>query len=166
MVLVMSDANPRKLIGQKENIGMLQNLLQYGTWLHRDFEYAFPRMDSLLSNHYRISSDKNLRAVAGLSAGAMQSCNLANMYEQHFGYVGLFSPVVHRKQLPTNQNTIYWIGSGKVDIFHSQSLRFVKKLQRRQIRYVYYETQGGHTWRNWRMYLSEFIQYIFKNNQL
>lgn len=166
MVMVMPDVNPRKLIGQKENIGMLQNLLQYGTWLHRDFEHAFLRMDSLLSDHYRISSDKSLRAVAGLSAGATQSCNLANMYEQHFGYVGLFSPVVHRKHLPTNQNTIYWIGSGKVDFFHSQSLRFVKELQRRQIRYVYYETQGGHTWRNWRMYLSEFIQYIFKNNQL
>ena len=166
LVLVMPDVNPRKLIGQKENIGMLRNLLQYGTWLHRDFERAFPQMDSLLSHCYRISSDKNLRAVAGLSAGATQSCNLANMYEQNCRYVGLFSPVIHRKQLPTNQNTIYWIGSGKVDIFHSQSLRFVKKSQRRQIQCVYYETQGGHTWRNWRMYLSEFIQYIFKNNQL
>jgi enterochelin esterase family protein len=165
LIVVMPDVNPRKLVGQKENIGMLRNLLQYGSWLHRDFERAFPQMDSLLSRHYRISSDPNLRAVAGLSAGAMQSCNLANMYEQRFRYVGLFSPVVHRNQLPTNKSTNYWIGSGKADIFHSQSLRFVKKSQKLQVQCVYYETRGGHTWRNWRMHFSEFIQYIFKNNQ-
>ncbi len=34
----------------------------------------------------------------------------------------------------------------------------------RQIPYIYYETKGGHTWRNWRLYLSEFLQFIFKDN--
>ena len=165
MVVVMPDVNPRKLIGQKETIGMMRNLLHYPSWLHLDFERVFPQMDSLLSIRYRISSDRKSRAVAGLSAGAMQACNLANVNENRFQYVGLFSPVVHRKQLPTNKSTNYWIGSGKADIFHSQSLRFVKKSQKLQVQCVYYETRGGHTWRNWRMHFSEFIQYIFKNNQ-
>ena len=163
MVVVMPDVNPRKLIGQKETIGMMRNLLHYPCWLHRDFEQVFPQMDSLLSVHYRISSDRKSRAVAGLSAGAMQSCNLANVNENRFQYVGLFSPVVHRKQLPTNQSTTYWIGSGKVDIFHSQSCRFVKKIKDKQTSFFYYSTSGGHTWRNWRLYLSEFLQFIFKS---
>lgn len=163
MVVVMPDVNPRKLIGQKETIGMIRNLLHYPSWLHRDFEQVFPQMDSLLSIRYRISSDRQSRAVAGLSAGAMQACNLANVNENRFQYVGLFSPVVHRKQLPTNQSAIYWIGSGKVDIFHSQSCRFVKKIKDKQTSFVYYNTSGGHTWRNWRLYLSEFLQFIFKN---
>lgn len=163
MVVVMPDVNPRKLIGQKETIGMIRNLLHYPSWLHRDFEQVFPQMDSLLSIRYRISSDRQSRAIAGLSAGAMQACNLANVNENRFQYVGLFSPVVHRKQLPTDQSTAYWIGSGKVDIFHSQSCRFVKKIKDKQISFVYYNTSGGHTWRNWRLYLSEFLQFIFKN---
>ena len=163
MVVVMPDVNPRKLIGQKETIGMIRNLLHYPSWLHRDFEQVFPQLDSLLSIRYRISSDRQSRAIAGLSAGAMQACNLANVNENRFQYVGLFSPVVHRKQLPTNQSAIYWIGSGKVDIFHSQSTRFVKKIKDKQISFVYYNTSGGHTWRNWRLYLSEFLQFIFKN---
>lgn len=163
MVVVMPDVNPRKLIGQKETIGMIRNLLHYPSWLHLDFERVFPQMDSLLSIRYRISSDRQSRAVAGLSAGAMQSCNLANVNENRFQYVGLFSPVVHRKQLPTNQSAIYWIGSGKVDIFHSQSCRFVKKIKDKQTSFVYYNSSGGHTWRNWRLYLSEFLQFIFKN---
>ena len=163
MIVVMPDVNPRKLIGQKETIGMMQNLLHYPSWLHRDFERVFPQMDSLLSIRYRISSDKKSRAVAGLSAGAMQACNLANVNENRFQYVGLFSPVVHRKQLPTDQSTTYWIGSGKVDIFHAQSTRFVKKIKDEQTSFVYYNTSGGHTWRNWRLYLSEFLQFIFKS---
>lgn len=163
MVVVMSDVNPRKLIGQKETIGMMRNLLHYPCWFHRDFERVFPQMDSLLSIRYRISPDRDLRAVAGLSAGAMQSCNLANVAENRFRYVGLFSPVVHRKQLPNDQSTLYWIGSGKVDIFHSQSCRFVKKIKDKQTSFVYYSTSGGHTWRNWRRYLSEFLQFIFKS---
>lgn len=166
MIVVMPDANPKKLVGQDENVALMRNLLLYSTWFQQDFERIFPEMDSLLSARYRISSDMNMRAVAGLSAGASQSAVLANMYKDNFRYAGLFSPIVHRRQLPDSWNTIYWIGIGKTDIFHSQSRRFVRKLQQRQTPYVFFETQGGHVWRNWRLYLSEFLQYVFKEDEI
>lgn len=166
MVVVMPDANPKKLVGQDENVALMRNLLLYSTWFQQDFERIFPKMDCLLSARYRISSDMNLRAVAGLSAGATQSVVLANRYKDNFRYAGLFSPIVHRRQLPDTRNTIYWIGTGKTDIFHLQSKRFVKKLQQRQIPHLFFETQGGHVWRNWRLYLSEFLQYVFKGNEI
>ena len=28
--------------------------------------------------------------------------------------------------------------------------------------YEYLETEGGHIWRNWRIYLTEFAQKVFK----
>lgn len=164
MIVIMPDANPKKLIGQDEHVSLMKNLMHYHSWFHYDFERTFPAMDSFLSTRYRISSDMNTRAVAGLSAGSTQSATLAKMYEDNFKYVGLFSPFVHRKQVPSSKNTIYWIGSGKADIFHPQSKRFVKRIQKRQIPHIYYETKGGHTWRNWRLYLSEFLQFIFKDN--
>ena len=162
MIIVMPDANPKKLIGQNETVGLMRNLLLYSSWSHHDFEQIFPQMDSLLSSRYRISPNMNMRAVAGLSAGASQSATLANMYEDNFKYVGLFSPIVHRKQLPSHRNTTYWIGTGKRDIFHPQSRHFARKADHQQIPYIYYETKGGHVWRNWRLYLSEFLPYIFK----
>ncbi len=163
MIIVMPDANPKKLIGQNETVGLMRNLLLYSSWFHHDFEQIFPQMDSLLSSRYRISPNMNMRAVAGLSAGASQSATLANLYEDNFKYVGLFSPIVHRKQLPSHRNTIYWIGTGKRDIFHPQSKRFARKADHQQIPYIYYETKGGHVWRNWRLYLSEFLPFIFKD---
>ncbi len=161
MIVVMPDANPKKLIGQDENVSLMKNLLHYHSWFHYDFERTFPKMDSFLSTRYRLSADMKMRAVSGLSAGSTQSVTLAKMYEDNFRYVGLFSPIVHRKQVPTSKKTIYWIGSGTTDIFHLQSKKFVKRIHQRQIPYIYYETKGGHTWRNWRLYLSEFLQFIF-----
>ena len=162
MIIVMPDANPKRLIGQNETVGLMRNLLLYSSWSHHDFEQIFPQTDSLLSSRYRISFDMNMRAVAGLSAGAYQSATLANLYENNFKYVGLFSPIVHRRQLPSHRNSIYWIGTGKRDIFHPQSRRFARKADHQQIPYIYYETKGGHVWRNWRLYLSDFLPYIFK----
>ncbi|MBR0076764.1 MAG: hypothetical protein IJP72_00015 [Bacteroidales bacterium] len=163
MIVVMPDANPRKLIGQNEKVGIMKNLFHYAAWFHHDFERAFPQLDQFLSTRYRLSSDANMRAVAGLSAGANQAITLAQMYEDNFRYVGAFSPIVHRKQLITKSNSVFWIGTGKMDIFHFQSNRFARNLRQNQVPCVYHATKGGHTWRNWRAYLSEFMQFVFKD---
>ena len=55
MIIVMPDANPEKLIGQNESVGMMRNLLLYYSWFHHDFEQIFPQLDSSLSTRYRIA---------------------------------------------------------------------------------------------------------------
>jgi len=39
---------------------------------------------------------------------------------------------------------------------------FRKKMDDMGMKYVYVETEGGHTWNNWRNYLSIFAQLLFK----
>ncbi len=162
MVMVMPDANPNRLVGQDENVGLFKNLLLYSTWSKREFEQCFPFLDSCVSARYKISHNPEKRAAAGLSAGAKQSANLAKMYHS-FHWIGLFSPVVTRKQIPDNEDTKIWIGVGKGDIFYSNAACFRKKLQRRQIPNIYHQTTGGHTWINWRQYFTEFVQMVFKH---
>jgi enterochelin esterase-like enzyme len=29
------------------------------------------------------------------------------------------------------------------------------------MKYTYFESEGGHTWSNWRVYLSEFVPVLF-----
>ncbi|MDD2315191.1 MAG: esterase, partial [Proteiniphilum sp.] len=36
------------------------------------------------------------------------------------------------------------------------------KLDSMNFEYVYRESEGGHTWRNWRIYLAEFLPMLFK----
>lgn len=163
MILVMPDANPVELIDTKDNLGLMKNIFLYPTWNRMDFEKNFLAMDNFLNGLYRFAPRMGGRAVAGLSAGAKQSCNLANIYDSTFVSVGLFSPVVGRKQIPRSNFSRYWIGGGVGDLFHHRINGFRKKLQRRHIPYTMYNTVGGHTWRNWRVYFTEYVQTLFWN---
>lgn len=164
MILVMPDANPVCLISQKEEVGLFKNILLYHTWNKMEFEKCYPEIDSFLSGRYSFSQRPGQRAVAGLSAGAKQSANLANLYDSTFSSIGLFSPVVGKKQLPQSTYSQYWISSGTGDLFRLQINKFCKKMQRKHVPYTMYSSAGGHTWRNWRVYFSEYVQTLFWRN--
>ena len=161
MILVMPDANPVCLISQKEEVGLFKNILLYHTWNKMEFEKCYPEIDSFLSRRYSFSQRPGQRAVAGLSAGAKQSVNLANLYDSTFSSIGLFSPVVGKKQLPQNTYSQYWISGGTCDLFHYRINKFCKKMQRKHVPYTMYSSAGGHTWRNWRVYFSEYVRTLF-----
>lgn len=161
MILVMPDANPVCLISQKEEVGLFKNILLYHTWNKMEFEKCYPEIDSFLSRRYPFSQRPGHRAVAGLSAGAKQSANLANLYDSTFSSIGLFSPVVGKKQLPQSTYSQYWISGGTGDLFHYRINIFCKKMQRKHVPYTMYSSAGGHTWRNWRVYFSEYVQTLF-----
>ena len=161
MILVMPDANPVCLISQKEEVGLFKNILLYHTWNKIEFEKCYPEIDSFLSRRYSFSQRPGHRAVAGLSAGAKQSANLANLYDSTFSSIGLFSPVVGKKQLPQSTYSQYWISGGTCDLFHYRINKFCKKMQRKHIPYTMYSSAGGHTWRNWRVYFSEYVRTLF-----
>jgi enterochelin esterase family protein len=36
------------------------------------------------------------------------------------------------------------------------------KLDQIGMKYTYVETEGGHTWRNWRVYLSQVVPLLFR----
>lgn len=161
MILVMPDANPVCLISQKEEVGLFKNIMLYSSWNKMEFEKCYPEIDSFLSERYSFSARPGHRAVAGLSAGAKQSANLANLYDSTFSSIGMFSPVVGKKQLPQSTFSQYWISGGTCDLFHFRINKFCKKMQRKHVPYTMYSSAGGHTWRNWRVYFSEYVQTLF-----
>jgi len=57
---------------------------------------------------------------------------------------------------------LYWIAIGKEDFLYKANADFRKKLDAMDFPYIYRESEGGHTWRNWRVYLSEFLPLLFK----
>jgi enterochelin esterase family protein len=163
MILVMPDVNPECLIAQGEDIGLWENIVKYPSWNNLDFERCYPELDRYLNGIYHFSDKKGSRAVAGLSAGAKQSANLAIMYDSTFSAVGMFSPVAGHKQVPTSTFAKYWIGAGNGDIFYCKINRLRRRMQRNHIPYTMYNSGGGHTWRNWRIYFTEFSQTLFWN---
>jgi len=131
-----------------------------------------------IESNYRVKADKSGRAIAGLSMGGFHSLHISRYYPNTFDYVGLFSAAIMAndkvtskvyenmdKTLDTqmkNGYKLYWIGIGNADFLLKNVTDYRAKLDKMGMKYIYRETEGGHTWTNWRVYLSEFAPLLFK----
>ena len=142
------------------------------------YEANFMDIIKFVENNYRVNADKANRAVAGLSMGGFHSFHISRYYPNTFDYVGLFSAALMPREDATgkvyndidgtlekqmeNGYKLYWIGIGKTDFLYDANKEFRQKLDGMGMKYTYTETEGGHIWRNWRVYLSDFAPLLFK----
>ncbi len=142
------------------------------------YEASFMDIVKFVESNYRVKSDKTNRAVAGLSMGGFHSLHISRYYPNTFDYIGLFSaailpnqnvssPVYNDidgtlKKQKENGYKLYWIGMGKTDFLYQSGVDYRKKLDEMGFKYTYRESEGGHIWKNWRIYLSEFAPLLFK----
>ena len=118
--------------------------------------------------------------------GGGHSFDISRRFPNKFDYVGLFSAGLHvgktgdfrtdfykmlqedeeaKQQLATlfkNKPKLYWIGMGKTDFLYKSTAGLRRYFDEKGYKYTYMETEGGHIRRNWRVYLTEFAQKIFK----
>lgn len=134
-----------------------------------EVEESFPDIIKYIESNYRVKKDKNSRAVAGLSMGGRQSAALSRKYPSMFGYVGMFSGVVPPEEddkaleaVFAAKPKLYWIACGKTDGVMVNSLLLKEYCEQKGYPVSFYESEGGHIWRNWREYLTIFAQKLFK----
>lgn len=129
---------------------------------------------------YRVVPSQPSRAIAGLSMGGGETLRIAPQNIETFAYVGVFSMGWHDHINPdfetrnekkffanpeqTNKTVkLFWIGCGKHDaLIGDGDRRLSELLNRRGIKHVFHETEGAHTWIEWRAYLREFAQLLFR----
>ena len=133
-----------------------------------EIEDSFPDVMDFVEKHYRVSKGFASTAVAGLSMGGRQSCMLSLRYPRKFGYVGLFSGVAvpegNEEALAVvfaAKPKLYWIGCGKKDGVMVNSRKLKDYCDAKGYPVTLYESEGGHIWRNWRVYLTLFAQQLF-----
>jgi enterochelin esterase family protein len=142
------------------------------------YEATFTDIIKFVENNYRVKPDKANRAIAGLSMGGFHSMHISRFYPNTFDYVGLFSAAIMPREDATNKvyadidgtlkkqmengYKLYWIGIGKTDFLYQANTEFRQKLDSMGMKYTYMETDGGHIWKNWRIYLAEFLPLLFE----
>ncbi|EAQ49752.1 MULTISPECIES: esterase [Leeuwenhoekiella] len=143
------------------------------------YEAQFMDIVAFIEANYRVKSDKAHRAIAGLSMGGYHSMHISRFYPNTFDYVGLFSAAIMPREDKSDKGVyanfdetlkaqnengyqLYWIGIGKTDFLYEANTAFRKQLDQMDMPYEYMETEGGHIWRNWRVYLSEFVPLLFE----
>lgn len=168
LIVVMPDCNTGIHEDRPSHHTLWNNIWHYNRLCHdHSLEIALEDLMIHIDTTYRVS---DRHAIAGLSSGARIAANIVNRYPDKFQAVGLFSPVVYKEQMPIassglrtegNTTTIH-IYMGKEDMFINNGRRFHRRLTKQNIPHSYTETAGSHTWRNWRLYLADFLLQLQK----
>ena len=132
---------------------------------------------------YRLRADRASRAVAGLSMGGGHTLNIVIPNMDKFAYAGVFSAGLsgggagqpsavdawetqHNAALDNaalrKAMKLIWFSTGKEDAAMPNTINAVNLLKNHGFAPVFQESEGGHTWNNWRDYLVIFSQQLFR----
>jgi len=158
--------------------------LGWGAWSHtdvRDKNFANFRAALLtevmpkVESEYRVNSERNSRAIAGLSMGGSESLLTGLNNLDKFGWIGAFSsggiPDEFEKDFPTldakanQQIRLLWIACGTEDRLISVNRKLREWLKTKGVEHMDVETPGMHTWMVWRRNLSEFAPLLFRERR-
>jgi len=146
----------------------------------------------MIDTTYRTIPDREHRAIAGLSMGAMQAMAIGLTHPETFSYIGSFSgPQFMSLRDPANPGAsveapfdpatsyggvfadpedfngkihLLWMGAGTAEQGISESLReSAQKLRDRNIKLVEFHSPGtAHEWQTWRICLFKFAPLLFR----
>ena len=179
MIVVFTNGNISQEAAPGENsTGYTRPTMQLPQTMEGSFETAFPEIVKFVDGRYRTIAKKASRAICGLSMGGFHTLYNSINYPDLFGYSGMFSAAIgvndpsvspiyqdFDAKLDTyfsKKPALLWIGCGSSDFLIQANRDFMKKLDEKGYPYTWMETDGGHIWRNWRIYLSEFVPLLFK----
>lgn len=128
---------------------------------------VLPRVES----EYRVSKDRNDRAIAGLSMGGLESLEVGLTHTGQFAWIGGFSSAVHNLEYtkvlasldPGTANLrLLWIACGTEDNLIRPNRKLVDFLKAKNMPVTQIETPGLHTWLVWRDNLVHFVPLLFQ----
>ncbi|MEO8414917.1 MAG: alpha/beta hydrolase-fold protein, partial [Ginsengibacter sp.] len=124
-----------------------------------------------IQKHYPVYTDRDHRAIAGLSMGGGQSLNFGLGNLDKFAWIGAFSAAPNTKtpeQLvpdpakARDELKLLWISCGASDGLISFSKRTHDYLVKNNVPHIYYIEPGFHEFKVWKNGLYMFSQLIFK----
>jgi enterochelin esterase-like enzyme len=132
----------------------------------------------VVEKNFRVLTGRENRAIAGLSMGGGQTTRVITSYPDQFAYVGVWSAGVNPQVTAdfeqryaaffgsadklNKQIRLFSISVGDKDFALAGSKNLAELLKKHAIKHDLHISGGGHTWINWRRYLSEFAPLLFR----
>ena len=170
MIVVMPNGNP----GQQAAVTLNLPVSEVN---YRDPANANAYVTSLvkeiipfIEKNYRAIPKKEARAIAGLSMGGGHTTSATMLFPGVFDYICPMSCGMRDGEGVDAQMQgikkagykLYWIGCGTDDFAWPGTEVMVQILERNDMEYTLFASDGGHVWYNWRYYLNTFAQLLFK----
>ncbi len=187
MIVVMTNGNANQAGAQNDvppipPVAGEQGMASYQRLAGKFEEHLVKDVVPYIEKNYRVLTGRDNRAIAGLSMGGGHTQTITNNNPGMFGYIGVYSMGImgmgqQNAEAAAKQEQerlakldalnksgfkLYWIACGKDDFVYQGVITLRANLDKVGLKYVYRESTGGHTWANWRIYLSEFAPMLFK----
>ncbi len=124
----------------------------------------------LVESKYRVLTDRKHRAIGGLSMGAAQSLQIGLHNLDLFSYIAAFSGGGNRAEwektdaaMLNQKLKVLWLGCGTEDFAYAGVKGMHDLFARQNVKHVWNESGAGHSWPNWQIYLSKYVQLLFRD---
>lgn len=174
MIIVMTNGNAWQTSTLRQKPGLPPITRESYVQFQGQFEKSLVEdVIPFIEKHYRVKANKDSRAIAGLSMGGGHTITASITYPGTFGYIGVFSSGIFNQNenmdemekkflaLKASGVSKYWVACGVEDFVMDSNKRLLDVLKKTNFEHEYYENEGGHTWANWREYLSLFAPMLF-----
>jgi enterochelin esterase-like enzyme len=128
----------------------------------------------MVEANYRTRTDRNNRAIAGLSMGAGQALQIGLANLDRFAYIGAFSGglngdpnTIHNGVMANAREFNGRVKTFYISIGTEENVKgartFHEALEQHGIRHQYFESEGtAHEWQTWRRSLHGFVPLLFR----
>ena len=178
MIVVMDNGYATKASSTSTQKG-----IPHGTGVSPFEEVIINEIIPMIDASYRTNSDRDHRAMAGLSMGANQTITITMNNLDKFSYIAGFSGTSNYPRTDVidpatfmngkfkdgvalnKQIKLFWLGLGTKEPtpFPGSVRAFRDMLEKQGVKYTYYESVGtAHEWLTWRRDLNQFASLIFK----
>ena len=177
MIIVMPDGSGQGEAQEWKN----QGYYNQPDWGYEDF--FFKELIPHLEKNYRMKTDKQSRAIAGLSMGGGGSASYALRYPHMFGSacplsgalgvsraINSLSPTVTSplayirsatpEQLEAIRTVRWFVDCGDDDSLWEANVEFYMEMKRKDVPLQYRMRNGGHNWEYWQISLPYVLQFI------
>jgi enterochelin esterase family protein len=132
----------------------------------------FTEVIPMVEKGYRVETNRNARAIAGLSMGGAESLFVGLNALDRFAWVASFSAGGQQSNLDETfpnldaranaQLHLLWIACGTDDRLIEANRKFRAWLDTKGVHHTDIETPGAHTWMVWRRNLAAFAPLLFQ----
>lgn len=170
MIVVMPNGNPGQQAAKP--LGIDEKTIAYD-----DPAFANAYVKSLVNEiipfvekEYRVISKPEARAISGLSMGGGHTTSATILFPGVFDYICPMSCGIRESDhldadlqgIKKAGYKLYWVGCGSADFAMPGTEILDKALTKNGMDHTLYISDGGHEWKNWRLYLNTFAQLLFK----
>ena len=167
MIVVMPNGNPGQQAAR--TLGIPEKQMN---WRAPEFQNVYVRslceeIVPFIEKNFRAIAKPASRAIAGLSMGGGHTISASILYPEMFDYICPLSAAgqASAEQIAALKKAgvkLYFLACGDADFLFQGSQTLDKTLTEQGLDHIYFVSDGGHTWANWRLYLNTFAPKLFK----